>query len=101
MFDETDNGKVCIEVRFENKDLWFTQKHMAELFGCSADNISLHLKYIYLCNERDKDSTTEKSSIVQKEEERKVKRDIVFYNLEAVISVGYRLNSERGAAFRT
>jgi Virulence protein len=101
LFYETDDGKVCIEVRFENENLWLTQKHMAELFGCSIDNISLHLKNIYLCKELDKNSTTEESSIVQKEGEREVKRDVVFYNLEAVISVGYRVNSERGAAFRT
>ncbi len=101
LFYETDDGKVCIEVRFENENLWLTQKHMAELFGCSTDNISLHLKNIYLCKELDKNSTTEESSIVQKEGEREVKRDVVFYNLEAVISVGYRVNSERGAAFRT
>ncbi|MBA8758303.1 virulence RhuM family protein [Wolbachia pipientis] len=101
LFYETDDGKVCIEVRFENENLWLTQKHMAELFDCSIDNISLHLKNIYLCKELDKNSTTEESSIVQKEGEREVKRDVIFYNLEAVISVGYRVNSECGAAFRT
>ncbi|APR97867.1 virulence RhuM family protein [Wolbachia endosymbiont of Folsomia candida] len=101
LFYETDDGKVCIEVRFENDNLWLTQKHMAELFGCSGDNISLHLKNIYLSKELDKSSTTEESSTVQKEGQREVKRNVVFYNLEAVISVGYRVNSERGTAFRT
>ncbi|VVC35202.1 Virulence protein RhuM-like [Cinara cedri] len=101
LFYETEDGKVCIEVRFENDNLWLTQKHMAELFGCSNDNISLHLKNIYLSKELDKSSTTEELSIVQKEGQREIKRNVVFYNLEAVISIGYRVNSERGIAFRT
>ncbi|WP_341816457.1 RhuM family protein [Wolbachia endosymbiont (group A) of Agelastica alni] len=98
LFYETEDGKVHIEVRFENDNLWLTQKHIAELFGCSSDNISLHLKNIYLSKELDKSSTTEEFSIIQKEGEREVKRNVVFYNLEAVISVGYRVS---GIAFRT
>ena len=89
-----------IQVRFEEGDLWLTQKAMSELYDCSTDNISLHLKNIYNDLELDKESTTEDFSIVQKEGNRKVKRNIKYYNLDAVISVGYRVNSDRAVQFR-
>ena len=89
-----------IQVRFEEGDLWLTQKAMSELYDCSTDNISLHLKNIYNDLELDKGSTTEDFSIVQKEGNRKVKRNIKYYNLDAVISVGYRVNSDRAVQFR-
>lgn len=89
-----------IQVRFEEGDLWLTQKAMSELYDCSIDNISLHLKNIYNDLELDKESTTEDFSIVQKEGNRKVKRNIKYYNLDAVISVGYRVNSDRAVQFR-
>ncbi len=101
VFYETEDGKISIAVKFENENVWLTQKHMAELFGCSADNISLHLKNIYATSELNEKATTEESSIVQQEGKRSVKRMVLFYNLEAVIAVGYRVNSERGIAFRT
>ncbi len=101
IFYETEDGKVSIAVRFENDNIWLTQKHMAELFGCSADNISLHLKTIYITGELNQNSTTEKFSAVQQEGNRSIKRCMLFYNLEAVIAVGYKVNSERGVAFRT
>jgi hypothetical protein len=101
VFYETDDGKISIAVRFENENIWLTQKHMAELFCCSTDNISLHLKNIYLEEELSQAATTEEFSVVQKEGNRSVMRNVLFYNLEAVISVGYRVNSARGTAFRT
>ncbi|MBM4212030.1 MAG: virulence RhuM family protein [Gammaproteobacteria bacterium] len=101
IFYETEDGKISIAVRFENENVWLTQKHMAELFGCSVDNISLHLKNIYATGELNEKATTEESSIVQQEGRRSVKRMVLFYNLEAVIAVGYRVNSERGIAFRS
>ena len=73
---------------------------MSELYDCSTDNISLHLKNIYNDLELDKESTTEDFSIVQKEGNREVKRNIKYYNLDAVISVGYRVNSDRAIQFR-
>jgi len=97
---ETEDGKARIEVRFENENVWLTQKTMAELFECSIDNISLHLKNIYKERELEQKSTTEESSIVQKEGQRKVKRKVTFYSLEAIIAVGYRVNSTRGTQFR-
>ena len=89
-----------IQVRFEEGDLWVTQKAMSELYDCSTDNISLHLKNIYNDFELDKNSTTEEFSVVQKEGNREVKRNILYYNLDAVISVGYRVNSDRAVQFR-
>lgn len=101
VFYETQDGKISIAVRFENENIWLTQKHMAELFDCSTDNVSLHLKNIYTAGELTLNSTTEKFSVVQQEGNRSITRSVLFYNLEAVIAVGYRVNSERGIAFRT
>lgn len=89
-----------IQVRFENGDLWLTQKSISELYDCSTDNVSLHLKNIYKTLELDKNSTTEEFSVVQKEGNREVKRNIKYYNLDAVISVGYRVNSDKAIQFR-
>lgn len=101
IFYETEDGKISIAVRFENENVWLTQKQMAQVFGCSVDNISLHLKNIYATGELNEKATTEESSIVRQEGKRSVKRMVLFYNLEAVIAVGYRINSEHGIAFRT
>ena len=73
---------------------------MADLFECSSDNISLHLKNIFQEMELDKDSTTEKISIVRKEGNRNVNRELEFYNLDAIIAVGYRVNSKKATKFR-
>ena len=89
-----------IQVRFEDGDLWLTQKAMSELYNCTTDNIGLHLKNIYKDFELDKSSTTEKFSVVQHEGNREVTRKIGYYNLDAVISVGYRVNSDRAIQFR-
>lgn len=97
---ETEDGKARIEVRFENENVWLTQKQMAELFDCSTDNISLHLKNIYTEKELEPKSTTEEISVVQKEGQREIKRNVTFYSLEAIIAVGYRVNSARGTQFR-
>ena len=89
-----------IQVKFENGDLWLTQKAMSELYNCTADNVSLHLKNIYNDFELDRNSTSEEFSVVQKEGNREVKRKLLYYNLDAVISVGYRVNSDRAIQFR-
>ena len=85
---------------YKGETIWATQKAMAELFDCSTDNISVHLKNIFTTNELDKEATTEKISVVQKEGERNVNRATTFYNLDAIISVGYRVNSVRATQFR-
>ena len=97
---QTDNTNVCVSVCYANETFWLTQKAMAELFGCSSDNISLHLKKIYAENELEEISTTEFFSVVQKEGTRDVSRQIKFFNLDAIIAVGYRVNSKQATAFR-
>ena len=96
----TEDGKTEIEVSLEGETVWLSQKQMAELFDCSIDNAALHLKNVYSEGELDEGSTSEESSIVQKEGNRTVNRPIKFYNLDAIISVGYRINSLRGTQFR-
>ena len=97
---ENQKGGKGIEVRFEKGDLWLTQKAIASLYNCSIDNISLHLKNIYNDLELDRNSTTEDFSTVQNEGNRKVSRNIKHFNLDAVISVGFRVNSDRAIQFR-
>ena len=97
---ETEDGEISVDVILKDETIWITQKSMAELFDCSSDNISLHLKNIFNDKELDKKSTTEIFSVVQKEGVRKVKRDIEFYNLDAIIAVGYRINSKKATKFR-
>jgi len=94
------NETVRLDVRLENETVWLTQSQMATLFGCSTDNIGLHLKNVYSCGELDKEATTEESSVVQIEGRRKVSRKVCLYNLDAIISVGYRVNSILGVKFR-
>lgn len=94
------DGHVNIDARFHDETIWLTQRTMSELFGCSSDNISLHLKNIYKEKELDKISTTEDFSVVQNEGGRKITRTQTFYNLDAIISVGYRVNSSKATQFR-
>lgn len=89
-----------VEVYYKDKTIWCTQKAMGMLFDCSSDNIGLHLKNIYESGELQEGATAEKISVVRQEGERMVNRTIQFYNLDAVISVGYRVNSIRATQFR-
>jgi len=91
-----------IEVRVDEKaeTIWLTQKQMAMLLGKDTDTIGLHLKNIFIEQELDENSTTEFFSVVQKEGNRNVKRKVKYYNLDAILSVGYRVNSKRGTQFR-
>ncbi len=97
---QTADGQTTIDVKFENETVWLTQKQMAQLFDKDSDTIALHLKNIYQSGELEEFATTEDSSVVQKEGNRQVKRKIKIYNLDAIISVGYRVNSKRGIQFR-
>ena|SRR3990170_8275115 len=97
---QTPDGNINIEVLYSNENIWLPQKRMAELFGCSADNISLHLKNIYAEKELDELASAEDFSVVQIEGNREVIRNVRCYSLEAIIAVGYRINSERGTQFR-
>ena len=93
-------GENSIEVRYENETIWLSQKMMASLFECSDKNILIHLQNIYESNELDENSTSKDFLLVRKEGSREVKREIKHYNLEAIISVGYRINSQRATQFR-
>ena len=97
---KTPDGETFIEVKLEKETVWLSQKQMAELFDKDSDTIGLHLRNISKSGELDEVSTTEKYSVIQQEGKRNVKRQIKFYNLDAIISVGYRVNSKRGVLFR-
>ena len=91
---------VTVNAIIKDETIWLTQKAMAELFGCTSDNVSLHLKNIYSEQELKETSTTEEFSVVQQEGIRQIQRKKRFYNLDAIISVGYRVNSGRATQFR-
>ena len=91
---------VEVHLDSDRDTIWLSQAQMAELFDKDSDTIGLHLKNIYKTNELNESSTTEESSVVRREGNRKIKRRINFYNLDAIISVGYRVNSKRAVLFR-
>lgn len=91
---------ISVNAIIKDETIWLTQKSMAELFACSTDNIGLHLKNIFNEEELIESATTEEISVVQLEGNRQVKRQTKFYNLDAIISVGYRVNSLRATKFR-
>lgn len=95
-----EEGAGPVEVRLEGETLWATQGQMAELFDTSTDNIGLHLKNVYAEAELDVAATTEDFSVVRQEGKRQVRRRLKHYNLDAVISVGYRVSSRRATRFR-
>lgn len=97
---QTSTWKVNIEVFFKDETLWLSQKKMAELFEVNIPAISKHLDNIFLDWELQKESTVSILEIVQKEWNREVKRKVEFYNLQAILSVGYRVNSNRAIEFR-
>ena len=97
---QTSDGQTQVEVRFGQETVWLSQAQMAQLFDTSADNISLHLKNIYAEGELDEQATTEDFSVVRTEGSRKVTRQIKHYNLDAVISTGYRVKSRYATQFR-
>ena len=97
---QNDTEKEFVNVVFYNESFWLTQSGMAELFACTADNVSLHLKNIYAEGELEQAATTEKFSVVRKEGTRSVNRAIDHYNLDAIIAVGYRVNSKKATRFR-
>lgn len=88
---------ISVNVIVKDETLWLTQKSMAELFGCSVDNISLHLKNIFNSGELDKYSVIEKISVTAADGKNYL---VQFYNIDAVISVGYRVNSAKATKFR-
>jgi death-on-curing family protein len=97
---KSKDAQIEVRVQFDQDTVWLSQKQMAELFDKDTDTIGLHLKNIFSEEELEEKSTTEFFSVVQKEGRRDVKRNIKFYNLDAILSVGYRVNSKRGTQFR-
>lgn len=97
---QTEDQHTKLDVRFEGETVWLTQSLMADLFQTSTDNIGLHLKNIYFEAELDEISTTEDFSVVRQEGSRQVKRNLKHYNLDAIISVGYRVQSHTATRFR-
>ncbi|MBQ7307142.1 MAG: virulence RhuM family protein, partial [Clostridia bacterium] len=97
---QINNEKVNVKAILKDETIWLTQKGMAELFDVSIPTINEHLKNIYESKELDKESTIRNFRIVQTEGNRQVARDIDFYNLDAIISVGYRVNSTKATQFR-
>jgi hypothetical protein len=100
MIYQSANGSIEMGVRVEDDDVWLTQKQMSILFGKSQQNVSLHLKNIYAEEELDSSSTHKKNLLVQTEGGRSIQRDVDYYNLDATISVGYRVHSKEGVRFR-
>ena len=94
------DGDVSVNAIIKDETIWLTQKAMAELFGVESHTINYHLKEIYKIQELEEKATTRKIRAVQQEGSRQVERELLFYNLDAIISVGYRVNSRRATQFR-
>lgn len=96
----SEDGQSRVQLRADRGTVWLSQRQMAELFDVSPDNIGLHLKNIYADGELQRAATAEESSVVQTEGGRDVRRMVTLYNLDAILAVGYRVRSPRGAQFR-
>ena len=96
----SDSGEVSVQVRYEDGTFWLTQKRMAELFSVDVRTVNEHLQNIFTSGEMSEEGTIRKIRIVQMEGKRKVERNVTFYPLEAIIAVGYRVNSEQATHFR-
>lgn len=97
---QSEDGQTQVDVRLENETVWLTQAQMVELFQTTKQNVSLHVGNVFKEGELEQESTVKEYLTVQKEGERKVSRKVKYYNLDVIISVGYRVKSKRGTAFR-
>ena len=97
---QTEDGQTQIDVRLEDETVWLTQAQMVELFQTTKQNISLHVGNVFKEGELEQEATVKEYLTVQNEGNRKVARKVKFYNLDVIISVGYRVKSKRGTAFR-
>lgn len=100
IFYQNQNSNVVINVTYFEDNFWLTQRLIAQLFGVEVPAINKHLNNIFEENELDKETTISKMEIVQQEGNRQVKRQVEFYNLDAIIAVGYRVNSKQATQFR-
>lgn len=101
IFYTDEDSNVKIEVILENENVWLTQNSLAKLFDTTRNNITMHIKNIYIDNELEEEATSKKNLLVQKEGNRNVKRNVYLYNLDMIISLGFRVNSKKAAKFRT
>ena len=97
---QTDDGLTKIDVKVENETVWLSQQQMADLYNTTKQNISLHIKNIFYEEELDEDSTVKEFLTVQKEGNRSVERKVKYYNLDMIISLGYRIKSKIATNFR-
>lgn len=97
---QNDDGSLQLSVQLQDETLWLSQSQMAQLFGTSTDNIGLHIRNIFKSQELNEQATTEDFSVVRQEGARQVKRKVKYYNLDVIISVGYRVNSVNATRFR-
>lgn len=101
VFYNDEDGQTQIEVILENEDVWLSQNSLAKLFNTTRNNITMHIKNIYKENELEENATSKENLLVQKEGNRSVKRTVYLYNLDMVISLGFRVNSKKAIKFRT
>ena len=97
---QDEDGVTKVSVKFSDEDIWLTQNQIAEIYKTTQQNISLHIKNIYKDNELEKNSTNKEFLLVQNEGNRQVKRNIDHYNLDMIIALGYRVQSQVATRFR-
>ena len=100
IYQSRNNENISVEVLYNEEDFWLTQKSMAKLFNVAENNITYHLQNIFKTGELNENRTTQKIRVVQNEGNRKVSREVTFYSLDAIIAVGYRVNSKEATDFR-
>ena len=100
IYQSQNNENISVEVLYDNEDFWLTQKSMAKLFDVEVNTINYHLKEIFEIHELEENRTIRKIRTVQKEGNREVSRELAFYSLDAIIAVGYRVNSKQATDFR-
>lgn len=100
IYQSQNNENISVEVLYNEEDFWLTQKSMSKLFNVTENNITYHLQNIFKTGELNENQTTQKIRVVQNEGNRKVSREVTFYSLDAIIAVGYRVNSKEATDFR-
>lgn len=100
IYQSKNNDNVSVEVLYDDEDFWLTQKSMSKLFNVAENNITYHLQNIFKTEKLEENRTTKKIRVVQNEGIRKVSREVTFYSLDAIIAVGYRVNSKEATDFR-
>ncbi len=100
IYQSQNNENISVEVLYNEEDFWLTQKSMSKLFNVAENNITYHLQNIFKTKELEENRTTQKIRVVHKEENRNISREVTFYSIDAIIAVGYRVNSKEATDFR-